>query len=186
VVEDMVVEFYRDHPKYKGRPKKYIWYCELFDGIEDQENRIVPHGSNGYGESEEIPPPPDIPIKKSDFFFYYLLDGEEVLSISNIHLRIKSKGQEDMLYTLMNDPETVRLTFAGVCQMEMEEKIVKDAEGNPSPELSPSVHSIQFLFDTLPSDEVIFVADIIGLDQKIIRTETGTVKIVPAPWDESQ
>lgn len=182
----MVVEFYRDHPKYKGRLKKYVWYCELFEGIEDQENRIVPQGSNGYGVFEELDNLPKKPIKKSDFFFYYLLDGEEVLSISNIHLRIKSKGQEDTLYTLMNNPENIRLTFEGVCQMEMEEKIVKDAEGNPSPELSPLVHAIQFAFDTLPADEVIFVADIIGLDQKIIRTETGTVKIVPAPWDESQ
>lgn len=180
----MVIEFYRDSPEYQYQEAKYIWYYELFDGIENQAERILGQGSNGYGVYEDLESLPDTPIPKEEFTYDYLLDGEKVMSISRVVLTLKSEGNPDEVYNNIDDPDNVRFVFISPTIMYKQFSSITLEDGTVVPEMKPEVHSVRFMFNSFPSDHMSFTIELLDEEKNVFRSDEGTIDIVPAPWEE--
>lgn len=177
-----MVEFYRDSPEYAGRLKKYHWYYPLFDGVEDQDTRVFYSGSNGYGEFQESYDAPSTPIPKSEFVSEYYLDGELVLSFNKAELTLSGDTFGDIIFDNLNDPDNVRLAFDDASFMGLV-TIPLDENGVPITDGIPSYHSVKFMIDELPSDHFAWTVRFFDKNSNIVRSGSGTVDVVPAPWD---
>lgn len=180
----MVVEFYRDSPEYQYAEAKYIWYYELFEGIENQTERILGHGSNGYGVYEELESLPDTPIPKEEFTYDYFLDDEKVMSISRVVLTLKSEGNPDEVYNNIDDPDNVRFVIVSPTIIYKESVMIALEDGTVVPEKKPEVHAVRFMFNEFPSDHMFFTIEFFDEEKNVFRSDEGIIDIVPAPWEE--
>lgn len=184
MVENMVKEFYRDSPEYQYKEAKYVWYFELFPDVDNQEQRILGQGSNGYGVDEYLEQYPNTPIPKEYFVYDYYVDGTKQLSVKKAVVTIIADGYDPVSYDTLNDPEVIRLSFDDACVMGLEDRIVKFEDGTPDVESTPSFHSVKCIFNEFPSDEITYIIQIIDANGNVAITDEGVIRLVAAPWDE--
>lgn len=181
-----MVSFYRDAPEYAGRPYKYYWYYTLFDGVESQDTRIFYSGSNGYGALQDQSEISTEPVPKNEFVSEYYLDGELVLSFNRAELTLSGDTFDDMVFDNLNDPDVVRLSFEDASLMGIFDNVPKDENGVPIMDDVPYYHSVKFQLNELPSDNFSWSVRLIGVNDAVVRTASGTVEIIPAPWEASE
>lgn len=177
-----MVDFYRDSPAYEYQEAKYIVYLLLFPEIDNQETRIDYNLSHGWAMQdapENLPEPTD---SKSDYRMIYSVDGVDIMTIKEVQVTISGKGMRRKTYTRFSNPDNIRIVFEDVCTMGRTQDIVWNEDGTPNIEASPKFYAVKCMFNELPVDNVNYVIEVIGDNDEIIMSETGTINIIDPPW----
>lgn len=180
-----MVEFYRHSPEYQYKEANFVWYTPLFEDIDNQEERVECHGSNGYGSEQDIDQSELQPVPKEQFLINYFVDGELALTIKNVVITISGKGMTKKSYNFINDPDHIRLSSDDACVMGWKDKIVYFEDGTPDVDSTPAFHTVKCMFNEFPVDNMKYVIDVIGENDEVVFSKSGTISIVDPPWDIS-
>lgn len=182
MVENMVIEFYRESPQYQYQQAKYIFSMLLFPEVDNQISRINCSLSDGWANQDFPDEITETPASKTDYRISFIVDKDPEIIIKDAQVTISGNGIESKKYNTFDNPDNVRFVFENTFMMGRSQEIVWKEDGTPDTESSPRFYAVKCMFNEFPIDNLNYVIDIIGDSDEILLSESGTISIIDPPW----